>query len=103
METLSPRQLDQEGQREYQAGRYLEAAAVFERAAAGFTAAGDALQAAEAANNRSVALLKGGDAAGALKAAEGTDGIFAAARDLKRQGMACANQAAALQEGTARK
>lgn len=97
METLSPRQLDQEGQSAFRAGRYVDAAAAFERAAAGFASSGDALNASEAANNRSVALLKAGDAAGALQAAAGTDAVFSAANDPKRQGMACANQAAALE------
>jgi tetratricopeptide (TPR) repeat protein len=96
-ETLTPRQLDQEGQTAFRGGRYLEAAATFERAAVGFTTAGDVLAAAESANNRSVALLKFGDAAGALQAALGTESIFAAGHDLRRQGMACANQAAALE------
>ncbi len=96
-ETLTPQQLDKEGQTAFRAGRFSEAAAAFERAVAGFTAAGDALGAAEAANNRSVALLKAGDAAGALQAATGTEAVFAAAGDPKRQGMACANQAAALE------
>lgn len=96
-ETLTPQQLDREGQNAFRSGRYLEAAAAFERAAAGFTAAGDAPSAAEAANNRSVALLKGGDAAGALQAASGTEAVFAAENDSRREGMACANQAAAFE------
>ncbi len=96
-ETLTPQQLSQEGQAAFRAGRYAEAAALFERAQAGSAALNDEPGAAEAANNRSVALLKAGDAAGALQAAQGTETVFAAIHDFKRQGMACANQAAALE------
>ncbi len=49
------------------------------------------------ANNCSVALLKAGDARGALQAVEGTDVIFSQANDSKRQAMALANKAAALE------
>jgi hypothetical protein len=44
----------------------------------------------------SVALLQAGQPADALQAVQGTDQVFAGARDLKRQGMALGNQAAAL-------
>ena len=48
-------------------------------------------------NNMSVALLQAGRAQEALNAALGTDQIFAEAKDIKRQGMAVGNQAAALE------
>ena len=59
---------------------------------------GDDLTAAEMANNRSVVLLQAKDAAGALEAVLGTEAIFAAANDGRRQGMALGNQGAALKE-----
>ena len=48
-------------------------------------------------NNESVAWLQGGKAQEALQAAEGTEQIFADAGDSKRQGVAVANRAAALE------
>jgi hypothetical protein len=48
-------------------------------------------------NNRSVALLQAGDAAGALQAAEGTDAIFAQSGNTVNQALALGNQAAALE------
>jgi tetratricopeptide (TPR) repeat protein len=96
-ETLSPHQLASEGKTSYQKGDYLGAANAFEAAALGYTAAGDTLNAAEMANNRSVALLQAGDPEGALQAVEGTDIIFYSYGDGRRQGMALANHAAALE------
>lgn len=96
-ETLTPQQLSQEGQAAYKNGRYVDAARLFDQAARGFHAAGDELTSAENLNNSSVAWLKGDDPAAALAAATGTDQIFAAAGDTRRQGMALANQAAALE------
>ncbi len=96
-ETISPQQLASEGKAAYQRGNFSEAAQVFEAAAQGFTSAGDALSAAEMANNRSVALLQAKDPEGALRAVEGTDAIFCAAGDARRQGMSLANRGAALE------
>jgi tetratricopeptide (TPR) repeat protein len=79
----------------YQGGQYSHAAAAFKTAAERYAAGADELNAAEMMNNVSVALLKAGDAAGALQAAEGTDAVFAAANDAQRQAMALGNQAAA--------
>jgi len=53
--------------------------------------------AAEMKNNQSVALLRAGQPQAALEAVEGTEKIFADSEDFRRQGMALANQAAALQ------
>jgi len=97
-ETVLAKDLMREGSTAYQAGRYPDAAAAFLQAARAFTTAGLKLDAAEASNNASVALLKAGDAAGALRSAEGTDQVFAEANDRSRQGMAVANQAAALED-----
>jgi tetratricopeptide (TPR) repeat protein len=96
-ETLTPEHQAAEGKRAYQRGAFQEAARAFAFAAEGFTSAGDALSAAEMANNRSVALLQAKDARGALHAVEGTETVFAAAGDVRRQGMALANQGAALE------
>jgi tetratricopeptide (TPR) repeat protein len=96
METQVPVQtIVQQAQASYQANQYLRAADLFQSAAARYAEQGDELSAAEMMNNCSVALLKGEDAAGALRAAEGTDQIFAAANDARRQAMALGNLAAA--------
>ncbi len=55
------------------------------------------LMAAEMRNNMSVALLQAGRAQESLTAALDTDQVFAGADDIKRQGMALGNQAAALE------
>ena len=52
---------------------------------------------AEMKNNQSVALLRNKQAQAALEAAQGTDEVFAEAGDTRRQGMALANQASALE------
>lgn len=87
----------QAGLQAFQAGDYQAAATHFEEAAQACASAGDAPAAAEMQNNRSVALLKAGNAAEALQAAGGTDEVFAQIADLRRQGMALGNQAAALE------
>jgi tetratricopeptide (TPR) repeat protein len=96
-EVNSPQSLAKEGKSAYQRGDYLAAARAFEAARSGFSTARDELNAAEMANNSSVAYLQAGEAEEALKAVEGTPEIFAQAGDLKRQGMAVGNQAAALE------
>jgi tetratricopeptide (TPR) repeat protein len=85
-----------EGQRAYRQGDYLAAARAFEAAAEGYSALGDELQAAEMANNCSVAYLQARDAASALRIVEGSPELFAQAGDVRRQAMALGNQAAAL-------
>jgi tetratricopeptide (TPR) repeat protein len=86
-----------QAQETYLSGRYPEAAGLFEQAARQYTQEGDGVNAAEMANNRSVALLQAGDAQGALQAAESTDQIFAEVGDVRRQALAIGNQAAALE------
>ncbi len=81
----------------YNAGRYPEAAGLFEQASRQYSEGGDAVKAAEMANNRSVALLQAGDAQGALEAAQGTEQVFAQAGDARRRALAIGNQAAALE------
>src|SRR5512135_542208 len=80
----------------YEDEDYAQAADLYKAAEKEYTAAQDPLAAAEMANNCSVALLKAGDARGALQAVEGMDAIFSQANDVKRQAMALANKAAAL-------
>ena len=96
-ETLTAKELIAEAQGAYKAKRYNDAAALFEQAARALQTSGDSLAAAEAANNSSVAFLQAGNAADALRLTEGTPAVFADTGDVRRQGMALANQAAALE------
>jgi tetratricopeptide (TPR) repeat protein len=91
------RKMTENGKLAFEAGNYESAAAVFEISAQGYASLNDQVNTAEMKNNKSVALLKMGKAQDALDAALGTQEIFAYAGDLKRQGMAVGNQAAALE------
>ncbi len=82
----------------YQAEDYQTAAQLFSQASENSALDGDALATAEMKNNLSVALLKAGKAKAALDAALGSDAVFAEAGDFKRQAMALANIATALEE-----
>jgi tetratricopeptide (TPR) repeat protein len=95
--TLSPREIVDRAKQKYQAGDYLQAAQEFAEAASVYASTGDALMSAEMKNNKSVALLLVREAQAALEAIEGTEKIFADSEDFRRQGMALANQATALQ------
>jgi tetratricopeptide (TPR) repeat protein len=92
----NPNQLSEEGKSAYEKGDYLKSAEIFLAAAEGYQFVGDAINAAEMKNNRSVALLQGGQAEAAVQAVEGTIEIFADAGDKRRQAMALGNRAAAL-------
>lgn len=94
---LPTQQLQKEAQDAYQIEEYQLAARKFRAAAESYQNGGDALMAAEMANNASVALLKAGDASGAYEAARGTEQVFAQASDLRRQAIALSNQASALE------
>ena len=94
---LEPAQIADQGKQAFESKNFIEAAELFRQAAEGFTAGNSALMAAEMMNNMSVALLQAGRAKEALNAALGTDQVFADAKDIKRQGMAVGNQAAALE------
>ncbi len=94
--TNSPFELEEQGKRAYGEGQYAEAARLFAQAADEYTRGGDALRAAESKNNQSVALLQNDQSQQAFEAANGTDKIFEAAGDVKRQAIALSNQAAAL-------
>ena len=89
--------LAEEGKREYEKGNYSAAADLFSQAAQAYAATQDALNAAEMKNNQSVALLQAGKAKEALSATDGTEKIFENAGDLRRQGIAVGNRAAALE------
>lgn len=97
-DSLSPQQLADLGKDLYEQEDYAQAAEMFTLAERSYLTAGDALGAAEMANNRSVSLLQGGDYQGALDAVGTSDEQFAAAGDIRRQAMAIGNRAAALAE-----
>ena len=97
MENTSPLTLASDGKTEYGKGNFKAAASLFAQAAHAYAAAQDALNAAEMKNNESVALLQAGNARGALQATDGTEEIFQKAGDMKRQGIAVSNRAAALE------
>jgi tetratricopeptide (TPR) repeat protein len=89
--------LADDGKKEYEKGNYKAAAGLFSQAAQAYSSMGDELNAAELKNNESVAFLQAGNAREALQAVEGTEEIFMNAGDLKRQGIAVSNRAAALE------
>jgi tetratricopeptide (TPR) repeat protein len=95
MSTINPKDYDKKGKDAFKKKRYAESASLFQSAAQAYAADGDALNAAEMANNWSVAALKAGDAESALTAVEGTAEIFAEAGDPLRRGMAFGNMGAA--------
>jgi tetratricopeptide (TPR) repeat protein len=95
--SFSPKELEKKGKSAYQRGDFLLAAETYQAARRAYKAAGDELQAAEMANNCSVAYLQAEEPQEALKAVDGTAEIFARSQDLRRQGMAMGNYAAALE------
>ena len=97
MENFDPVALAEQGKQEYAKGNHASAAGFFLQAAQAYKSAQDDLNAAEMMNNQSVALLKAGKAKDALEATEGTEEIFQKAGDMKRQGIAVGNRAAALE------
>ena len=97
MDQLNPTALAGKGKQEYEKGNYLAAADLFMQAAQAYTSAQDELNAVEMKNNQSVALLQAGKAKEALQATDGTEDVFQKAGDIKRQGIAVSNRAAALE------
>ena len=97
MEIVKPATLVEEGKKEYGQQNYLAAAERFAQAAQAYALMKDELNAAEMKNNQSVALLQAGKAKEALQVTEGTETIFQKANDIKRQGIAVSNRAAALE------
>lgn len=94
---MDAKTLAEQGKQEYAKGAFGVAADLFSQAAQAYASAQDELNAAEMKNNQSVALLKAGKAEAALHATDGTEEIFLKAGDQKRQGIAIANRAAALE------
>ncbi len=94
---LSAEDFETMGKSHFQNHRALEAAEAFKSAEMAYRDRGDDLKAAELANNASVAYIKAGMADEGLQSVEGTPQIFAAAGDIKRQGMALGNLGAALE------
>lgn len=97
MEQQTSLTLADKGKQEYEQGNYLAAADLFSQAAGAYASAEDELNAAEMKNNQSVALLQAGKVKEAFQATDGTEAIFQNAGDLKRQGIAISNRAAALE------
>lgn len=95
---FTPQDLASQAQSAYEAEEFQQSARLFGDAARLYKQSEEEVLSAEALNNQSVALLKAGDAKGALAAAEGTDQVFAAIGDQRRQGMALGNMAAALED-----
>ena len=94
---MKPISLADQAKQEYEKGNFAEAAKMFDQVARAFASSNDELNAAEMKNNQSVALLQAGRAKDALDATEGTEQVFQQAGDLKRQGLAVGNRAAALE------
>ncbi len=91
------RRLAEDGKKAFASSKYEAAAELFGNAAQGYADLNDQANAAEMRNNLSVAMLKLGRNQESLEAARGTEAIFEKAGDLRRQGMAIGNEAAALE------
>lgn len=96
MRDMTTLQRVQQGKQAYAAGRFAEAARLFEQAASDYTAENKPLDAAEMKNNASVAWLQADQPQKALDVLAGTADLFQAAADLKRWGLALGNEGAAL-------
>jgi len=97
VESINPLTLAEDGKKEYGKGNFRAAAEIFSQAAQAYASLQDALNAAEMKNNESVALLQAGKAKESLQATDGTEAVFQKAGDIKRQGIAVSNRAAALE------
>ncbi len=97
METTQLKSIIETANQAYQKGDFQSAAEYFEKAQLSYAQSGDAINAAEMANNLSVARLRMNDGEGALSAAQGTEKVFEDIQDVKRQAIALGNQAAALE------
>ncbi len=94
---MDAKTLANQAKQEYDMGEFVKAAGLFAQAAQAYTDGQDEVNAAEMKNNESVAYLRAGKADAALRATDGTEAVFQKAGDLKRQGVAVANRAAALE------
>lgn len=95
MTTRNLKTLLKESSSAFKNEQYETAARLYEEAAEIQKEAGDETEAAESANNASVAYLKVGLSSEAMQAALGTDEVFAQANDIRRQGIAIGNIASA--------
>ncbi len=89
-------ELSQKGKKAFEEGDFESAIQSFSDSAKVYSEEEKTLDAAEAQNNLSVALLQDDRAEEALEAAKGTDILFAESNDPLRQALALGNQAAAL-------
>lgn len=94
---LDPKSLSDNADGAYQEGDFENAARLYGEAASAFQAQGNLVTAAEMKNNQSVSFLQDKKSQLAYDAAAGTAEVFAAAGDSRRQGIAFANEATALQ------
>jgi tetratricopeptide (TPR) repeat protein len=92
-----PANLAERGKSEYEKGNFRAAASLFSQAARAYRSVQDNFNAAEMKNNESVSWLQAGRVKEALQATDGTEAIFEEAGDIKRQGIAISNRAAALE------
>lgn len=97
LDSHSPEDLSREALDAYQRGELEDAVQGFQSAKREFHDRGDDINAAEAANNVSVVLLKMNRTQEALEAVTGTPEIFLQAGDQQREVMALGNLAAALE------
>ena len=93
----TPQEIADQAKGSYQAGDYQGAIQGYAKAATAYADDGDALMSAEMKNNQSVALLRDKQALAAFEASQGTEKIFSENGDDRRQGMALANQASAME------
>lgn len=96
-EAFSARELTLEAERAYKANDFLGAAKSYQAAAQCCSQSQDQLTAAEMLNNASVAYLQADEPEIALEITLGTDEVFAAAGDKRRQAIALGNQGSAFE------
>ena len=97
MDIKDPEKLAEDAKKFYDQGKYLEAAEGFDLARNSYEEQNKPSQAAEMANNQSVALLQAGEAELSLEAVTGTEEVFKQSGDDVKVAMAIGNRAAALE------
>jgi tetratricopeptide (TPR) repeat protein len=95
--TMELNQIIDTAKQDFHDGKFKQAIQGFETALETLRSEGKTLEAAEMANNLSVAYLQNKNKTKALEIVEGTDQIFAENGDVVKQAMALGNQAAALE------
>lgn len=96
-EIVDPKALSENADGAYNEGDFENAARLYGEAASVFQAQGNVVIAAEMRNNQSVAYLQDKKTQLAYDVVAGTSEAFAVAGDTRRQGIALANEATALQ------